>query len=49
MDIGTDKVSLDDRSKIPHHQIDIIAPDTFYTAGQWKKDVIKLIPEIQSR
>jgi tRNA A37 N6-isopentenylltransferase MiaA len=29
--------------------IDTIEPDAFYTAGQWKKDVEKLIPEIQAR
>lgn len=49
MDIGTDKVSKAIRDEIPHHQIDMIDPDQFYTAWQWKKDVSKLIPEIQSR
>lgn len=49
MDIGTDKVSIAIRAEIPHHQIDMIDPDQFYTAGQWKQDVIKLIPEIQAR
>lgn len=49
MDIGTDKVSQDILNEIPHHQIDIIDPDWFYTAGEWKKDVEKLIPEILAR
>ena len=49
MNIGTDKVSKEVREKVAHHQIDIIDPDGFYTAGQWKADVQKLIPEIQSR
>lgn len=49
MDIGTDKVSQAIRDEIPHHQIDMIDPDAFYTAGQWKKDVCNLIPQIQVR
>ncbi len=49
MDIWTDKVSQIIRDEIPHHQIDMIDPDQFYTAWQWKQDIIKLIPQIQSR
>jgi tRNA dimethylallyltransferase len=32
MDIGTDKVSSEIREKIPHHLIDIINPNEFFTA-----------------
>jgi len=39
MDIWTDKVPLQWREKIPHHQIDIVNPDETYTAWQWKFDV----------
>jgi tRNA dimethylallyltransferase len=49
MDIWTDKISQTILNEIPHHQIDMINPDQFYTAWQWKQDVIKVIPEIQSR
>lgn len=49
MDIGTDKVSKKIRGQIPHHQLNLVEPDKTYTAGQWKKDVYKLIPEIQAR
>jgi tRNA dimethylallyltransferase len=38
MDIGTDKISAEIRSQIPHHQIDIVNPDEIYTAGQRKED-----------
>lgn len=48
MNIGTDKVSQAIRDEIPHHMIDTINPNEFYTAGQWKKDVEKLIPMIQA-
>lgn len=49
MDIWTDKVSKTLRDVIPHHQIDMIDPDWFYTAWQWKKDVCEIIPQIQAR
>lgn len=49
MDIWTDKVSKEIREKIPHHQVDIIDPDGFYTAGQRKADTQRLIKEIQER
>jgi len=32
MDIGTDKISTEIRSQIPHHLIDIVDPDEIYTA-----------------
>jgi len=46
MDIWTDKVSLERRQKIPHHQIDIVNPDQTYTAWQRKVDVEKEVEEI---
>lgn len=46
MDIGTDKIGLDIRNQIIHHQIDIINPDQTYTAGQWQTDVYRIIDEI---
>lgn len=49
MDIGTDKVSKEIQAKIPHHQLDLVIPSETYTAGQWKQDVYKIIPEIQAR
>ncbi len=49
MNIGTDKISEEILKEIPHHQIDIVEPDWFYTAWTWKKDVCALIPAIQAR
>ncbi len=46
MDIGTDKVSKEILKKIPHHQINIVTPDQWYTAGQWQADVNEIIPQI---
>lgn len=49
MDIGTDKISAEIRSKIPHHQIDIVNPDETYTAGQWKEASDQHIDDILKR
>ncbi|HMT27547.1 MAG TPA: tRNA (adenosine(37)-N6)-dimethylallyltransferase MiaA, partial [Candidatus Absconditabacterales bacterium] len=46
MDIGTDKVSVETRKKIPHHLIDIVNPDQHYTAGQRNSDAKKIISQI---
>ena len=48
MDIWTDKVPLEWREKIPHHQIDIVDPNETYTAWQWKFDVENEVEEILS-
>lgn len=49
MNIGTDKVPEDILAKIPHHQINIVDPDEIYTAGQWQRDTIRIIQDIQKR
>ena len=46
MDIWTDKVPMEWREKVPHHQIDIVNPDETYTAWQWKSDVEREVEEI---
>ena len=46
MDIWTDKVPLQWREKISHHQIDIVNPDETYTAWQWKFDVENEVEDI---
>ncbi|MEF2175111.1 MAG: tRNA (adenosine(37)-N6)-dimethylallyltransferase MiaA [Candidatus Absconditabacteria bacterium] len=49
MDIGTDKISLTDRQKVLHYQIDFLDPSETYTAAQWKKETLRLVPEILGR
>jgi tRNA dimethylallyltransferase len=48
-DIGTDKVSMDERRDIPHHLIDIVEPTAVYTAAQYANDAARVIREIQAR
>ena len=48
-DIGTDKLSLDQRRRIPHHLIDITEPTEVYTAAQFARDAERAIREIHRR
>jgi tRNA dimethylallyltransferase len=49
LDIGTAKPSRELRGRVPHHLIDICDPTEVYSAGRFVEDVVRLIPEIQSR
>lgn len=49
MDIGTAKASLEERSEIVHHLIDIVDPDEDYDAASFAKDALQAIKDIQSR
>jgi len=49
MDIGTAKASLEERSEIPHHLIDIVDPDETYDATRFVRDALQSIHDIHSR
>ena len=46
MDIGTAKPTIAERSRIPHHLIDIVDPDENYTLGTFVRDAEKAIQNI---
>jgi tRNA dimethylallyltransferase len=48
-DIGTDKLSVEQRRGIPHHLIDIVDPIEVYTAAQFARDAERAIREIHAR
>ena len=48
-DIGTDKLTLEQRRGIPHHLIDIADPTEVYTAAQFARDAERAIREIHTR
>jgi tRNA dimethylallyltransferase len=48
-DIGTDKLSLDQRRGVPHHLIDIAEPTEVYTAAQFARDAERCIRDIHAR
>ena len=49
MDVGTDKVSEPDRSRVPHFGLDLLDPDETYSAGQFARDAREWIGEIRDR
>ncbi|MCL2461737.1 MAG: tRNA (adenosine(37)-N6)-dimethylallyltransferase MiaA [Defluviitaleaceae bacterium] len=49
MDIGTAKPSMEERRNIPHHMIDIVAPDESFSAADFQQRAIGLIGEIRGR
>ena len=49
MDIGTDKVSTENRERVRHHGLDLRDPDEFYSAGQFGRDARGWIEEISGR
>ncbi len=49
MDIGTDKISLIEREKTPHHLIDIISPEEDFSLADYQKQAENKISGIISR
>lgn len=49
MDIGTAKVTEEEKQGIPHHLIDIVEPEEDYSVAQFKEDVQRLIKTITMR
>jgi tRNA dimethylallyltransferase len=48
-DIGTDKLTLEQRRGIPHHLVDIADPTDVYTAAGFARDAARVIREIHAR
>ena len=49
MDIGTAKPSAAERAEVPHHLIDIIAPDQAYSAARFRENAALAIRDIAAR
>ncbi|HSO08765.1 MAG TPA: tRNA (adenosine(37)-N6)-dimethylallyltransferase MiaA [Desulfoprunum sp.] len=49
MDIGTAKASIAERSRVPHHLIDIVDPDEQYDAARFVRDATAAIIAIHQR
>lgn len=48
-EIGTAKMPLVERRGIPHHLLDIVAPDAVFTAGDYAERARVVVDEIRSR
>ena len=49
MDIGTGKVSLQERALLPHHGLDLRDPGERYSAGQFARDARSWMEDIRGR
>ena len=49
MDIGTDKPSKEDRSRVPHHLIDVTDPDQPWSLAIYRREAIDAIDAIHKR
>lgn len=49
MDIGTAKPTVAERNIVAHHLIDIRDPEQTYSAGEFRTDALRLLPQITSR
>jgi tRNA dimethylallyltransferase len=49
IEIATAKVPPSERRGVPHHLIDFVPPETSYTAGDWARDAVRVIDEIEAR
>lgn len=49
MDIGTAKVTAEERARVPHHGIDLVDPGERYSAGQFARDARRWVGEIRGR
>lgn len=48
-EIGTAKPSREERSRVPHHLIDVVAPDAYFTAGEYARLARTAAREITGR
>ena len=47
--IATAKVPVSERRGVPHHLIDFVPPNINYTAGEWAREALKVIEQIEAR
>ena len=48
-EIGTAKPSLEERARVPHHLIDVVSPDAWFTAGDYARRARAAAAEITAR
>jgi tRNA dimethylallyltransferase len=48
-EIGTAKPSAEERARVPHHLFDIVAPDSYITAGEYARLGRRILNDIKAR
>ena len=49
IEIATAKVPIEERRGVPHHLIDFVPPQVNYTAGEWAREAVATIEDIERR
>ncbi|HEX8598702.1 MAG TPA: tRNA (adenosine(37)-N6)-dimethylallyltransferase MiaA [Chloroflexia bacterium] len=49
MDIGTEKPSVDEQARVPHHMIDVVYPDEPFTLALYQRQAYATINDVLSR
>jgi len=49
MDIGTAKPTPEQRAKVPHHMIDVVLPDQYFSAGEYARLAAEAIQDVARR
>jgi tRNA dimethylallyltransferase len=49
LEIGSAKPSAEQRELVPHHLLDVVAPDAFYTAGDYAREARTAVADIAGR
>ncbi len=49
MDIGTAKATPEERARVPHHLLDIVSPDRWYTVAEFQEAATRAIADIHKR
>ena len=49
MDLGTAKPTPEEQQRVRHHQIDLVDPDGYYSAGQYVRDTERVLVDVVSR
>jgi tRNA dimethylallyltransferase len=49
LDIGTAKPTKKERTRVPHHGVDLVEPGERYSAGHFARDAVKWLDDIRGR
>jgi tRNA dimethylallyltransferase len=49
LDVGTAKPTPEERARVPHHLIDVVAPDAPFSAAEWAARAERAIAEVRAR
>ncbi len=49
LDIGSGKVSSEERSRVPHHLLDVAEPGQAFTAGQYRRMAVQVAGAVRER